>query len=1285
MFENYKVAWIDWKLQQTELCRNDFSMKKIFFIILTLCSLSAEAVVRYVNINATGTNAGTSWANAFTSLQSALDVAVAGDQIWVAAGTYVPSKDPFGNASPTDSRDKTFFLKNGVSIYGGFLGTETALNQRTSGNETILSGFGVASYHVVLSVTDDNTTLLDRLTITKGSVAPISNSTSITVESQMIARARGAGLYNKNSNIVLNNVLIVSNSGMGIYNDGSSPMIQNAIFYDNDYIYFSPFPVERPSAIYNVNASNATIINATFYKNRAGSIESDGNSLLTIKNSIFYGNTANAEVFTYSGTTTISNSSLPLASTNYSATYYPNITTNNNIFAQNPQFISETNLTGPDNKWVTADDGLQLKGPSPCINTGTAVGALGSDITGLARLGNPEMGVFEYNNTCATYTGNIAYVNFAATGLNNGTSWANAFTELESAINASRNCGVTQIWIAKGTYKPTKDAFANPTPTDPRDKTFYLYDGVAIYGGFAGTETAVSQRVTSNVTILSGDIGNIGDKTDNCYHVVVSVNDANTTILDGLSIKYGNANGSSSINLETNNIYRYYGGGVINILSSINVKNVVFSENSTGTSVNNNERGAGFYNEGGSPTLLNVVFNENVGRGGVSSYGGNVNISNAVFSGNSLGIYSNNSTVLNVANATFSRNNTGVFIESGTPTITNCIFWENYPNVSISGSNYPGADIYVGFQTTTVKNTSLQLANNSTNYPSSFINISTSNNIFAQNPQFVDADNPAGADDIWMTADDGLALKSTSPCLNLGTATGTPVLDITGLSRTGNPEMGAYERNSYLYVACPYTYTNGIAYVNASATGLNNGTTWANAYRSLESALKAARTCGVTQIWVAKGTYTPSKDPFGNVAPTNHSNKSFYLVNGVALYGGFVGTEITINQRVNGNATILNGYIGNSGGNPVSCYSVILSVSDAASTIVDGFTITKGDGEDLYNPNDPGFISVESKFISQNYGGGIYSVSSSPTISNVVFLSNKNGGMYNNLSSPTLTNVVFSKNYVGIINNDSNPIITNAVFSENDNTSDFYGGAISNDGSSPIITNAVFYANGKIAQNYTVTGGAGAIANRYGSNAVLKNCVFWANTKLGNATSVGADIENSNTSTLTISYSSLQLANNVTNYPTADYPNIGTSNNIFAQNPLFTNSTSPIGIDNIWMTTDDGLALQSTSPCVNTGTATGSPTTDILGNARSGLPDMGAYEYFLVVVIYETITSGNNWNANATWSTNSPPTATNPAKINATHTVNVPTAGNQAKTIQMNGGNINFNGGTIQINNTPNP
>ncbi|MCB0737873.1 MAG: hypothetical protein KDC92_10200 [Bacteroidetes bacterium] len=85
----------------------------------------------YVKANANGTNAGNSWANAYISLQTALSNASNGDQIWIAAGTYTP-----GNKS-TDY----FNMKNGVSIYGGFSGTETKLEERnTFNNKCIISG-----------------------------------------------------------------------------------------------------------------------------------------------------------------------------------------------------------------------------------------------------------------------------------------------------------------------------------------------------------------------------------------------------------------------------------------------------------------------------------------------------------------------------------------------------------------------------------------------------------------------------------------------------------------------------------------------------------------------------------------------------------------------------------------------------------------------------------------------------------------------------------------------------------------------------------------------------------------------------------------------------------------------------------------------------------------------------------------------------------------------------------------------------------------------------------------
>ncbi|MCF8366554.1 MAG: hypothetical protein K9H16_12275, partial [Bacteroidales bacterium] len=93
----------------------------------------------FVDSGATGSDNGTSWTNAYTSLQSALDAAVSGDQIWVAEGTYKPTQKYDG--STTEPREFTFYLKDGVEIYGGFAGTETSLSQRDYlTNETILSG-----------------------------------------------------------------------------------------------------------------------------------------------------------------------------------------------------------------------------------------------------------------------------------------------------------------------------------------------------------------------------------------------------------------------------------------------------------------------------------------------------------------------------------------------------------------------------------------------------------------------------------------------------------------------------------------------------------------------------------------------------------------------------------------------------------------------------------------------------------------------------------------------------------------------------------------------------------------------------------------------------------------------------------------------------------------------------------------------------------------------------------------------------------------------------------------
>ena len=74
----------------------------------------------------------------------------------------------------------------------------------------------------------------------------------------------------------------------------------------------------------------------------------------------------------------------------------------------------------------------------------------------------------------------VIFVNADAIGNNDGTSWENAFTDLQDALAASE--GGAQIWVAAAMYTPDG-------PAGNRKATFQLISGVGLYGGFAGGET----------------------------------------------------------------------------------------------------------------------------------------------------------------------------------------------------------------------------------------------------------------------------------------------------------------------------------------------------------------------------------------------------------------------------------------------------------------------------------------------------------------------------------------------------------------------------------------------------------------------------------------------------------------------------------------------------------------------------------------------------------------------------------------------------------------------------
>ncbi|MCF8357958.1 MAG: T9SS type A sorting domain-containing protein [Prolixibacteraceae bacterium] len=615
------------------------------------------------------------------------------------------------------------------------------------------------------------------------------------------------------------------------------------------------------------------------------------------------------------------------------------------------------------------------------------------------------------------------YVDCNATGANNGTSWANAYTSLQTALGAATSGD--QIWIAAGTYKPGTT----------RDSYFAMIEDVKIYGGFAGNETAVNQRTgygvgEANETILSGDINgddvitgsgatlSITNNEDNCYHVICNNDNGLTSaaLLDGVTITGGNANKSISP--------QYYGGGMHNDHSSPNLNNVTFSKNSAGG-------GGGLYNNNESiPNLTNVTFCNNKARGGggiYNIYGASTCLTNVTFFGNSA---SDGGGICNIFSS---------------PTLNNCILWGN------TASNR-GNEIYNYEGTVT-----LYFSCYGNGIKDIYGTLTADENCITTNPHFADATNG------------DYRLTGNSLCVDTGNDSfNNEPYDIRGSGfnrKQGTIDMGAYEYKAGTDPAEIYL----IFYVNDNATGANNGISWANAYTSLQDAHSAA--ISGDQIWIAAGTYKPGTSRFDH----------FSMKEGVKIYGGFHGNENAVDERTDFgyreiNETILSGNIGHRFNSKDDCFNVFFNDNITSAALLDGVTIKRGYayGDDTYC-NGGGMFNKNSSptltnitFIenfAREHGGGMYNCkNSSPTLTNVTIdysMANYGGGMYNDKSSPTLINVNVNDNYTysdgaGIYNNNSSPNLINVTLHRNWANC---GGGMYNENSSPNFKNVTISDN----------------------------------------------------------------------------------------------------------------------------------------------------------------------------------------------------------------------------------
>lgn len=393
-------------------------------------------------------------------------------------------------------------------------------------------------------------------------------------------------------------------------------------------------------------------------------------------------------------------------------------------------------------------------------------------------------------------TGPLCYVDATAVGANNGDSWVDAYPDLQAALT-DLNC--SEIWVAAGVYQPGA----------ARADSFALADGVAVYGGFAGGETALVERDwKTNITILSGDIDNNDTNTDgnhiaestadiqgsNSYHVVTGSGTDSTAILDGFVITGGQADDPSHL----------YGGGMYNATGDPTLNNLVFSGNFAWSG------GGAIYNTTSDPSITNSAFLSNATNG----YGGAINnyaysdpdLTNVVFSGNTSlsdgGAMRNLDSWPTLTNVTFGGNTAGgdggaVYNGStGTATIINTIMWGNRGATDDNISNQ-------GSATAIISNSNIEDCGGSGGGWSAAYGTDNGGNIDA-NPLFVGEY-------------DNLRLDFGSPSIETGTNTGCPLTDLDGLPRpvdanadaTATCDMGAYEAGSMVCgvaLGGPYTF-----------------------------------------------------------------------------------------------------------------------------------------------------------------------------------------------------------------------------------------------------------------------------------------------------------------------------------------------------------------------------------------------------------------------------------------------------------------------------------------------
>ncbi len=743
----------------------------------------------------------------------------------------------------------------------------------------------------------------------------------------------------------------------------------------------------------------------------------------------------------------------------------------------------------------------------------------------------------------ASASARVIHVKAYASGNYTGESWANAYGTLRTGLAAAQ--GGDEIWVAMGVYLP-----ANGTD---REAYFQMKQGVAMYGGFAGWESALDQRDwNENETILSGDIGVKGNKEDNSHCVVRG---SSSATLDGFTISGANVWGAGGgmVNEAASPLVANCkfignstvdeGGGMRNIDSSPMITNCIFAGNVS-------RRGGGMFNQSGAPLLLDCTFDRNRAEtgGGLYNDGSSATLSGCTFVGNDSsgwssgsggGFYTRNSspelTACSFFNNTAYRLGAGLYTEDGSPSITDCTFEENKARQGGGMFSQGGAP-------------------------------AVARCIFRNNR----ADNGYGG---------GMRNHLTGAAVTFCTFDGNSADYGGGMNNSGSVEM--------LVTNCIFTLNGaqkaGGAMVNSEGTvrvtdctfSSNHGEGWGGAILN-DKGTHLFQLCDIRQNSAGTGAGIHTRGgPSSFINCEIADNMAISTGGGVYINGAasFEMCMIRRNRAFSGGGIYADSGVGNA------------QVTDC--TVSDNIAGGSGGGIDIRN-GSPTFTScrILGNSVMNSLplsGGGINIIGpASPRFQSCVISGNtagqRGGGVYHQVATAQFEACLLSGNRA-----------------EHPNVSDEAGGGMCNVEGQPTLANCT------VAANRAGTIGGGLYSEGSASLATLTNCILWDNDAPahpevrkngGSIVFLNSDIEGSGGSGAGWNYSM----------------GIDAGANL-ATDPRFVNPAAPRGPDDIWQTADDGFRPGIGSPCIDAGRIMEQSARDILGKRWSLPPEIGAYPF----------------------------------------------------------------------------